>query len=286
MEAGLPLLVPFQVPHPKIPFVMMQGEAGGAPVRVLLDTGDATPHAVLIGPQSKASAGAKPTGEKDYVTHAVAGGREARITPARLAEFHLGPIQLSNVDAGLSASVDVVASRLPGGVDAIVGYQFIATRVVAIDYGAHVVDFAAQPGAADQALPMIVTPKHPLTVVEATINGRGPFQLVLDTGAGGTILSPEAARRAGIGTNGVELQIGGAGGFGSTGRLERADLVVGAHHWEKSPLIVADMLGPVSEEAGMAIDGILGAPELAKGTLILDYPGRRVWIDGQAEAAK
>jgi predicted aspartyl protease len=279
-------LIPFQVPAPQLPFVMMAGEAGGAPVKVLLDTGDATPFQVLIGPRSKAGGLATATGEEVYVTHAVAGGREARITPARLADFHLGPVQLADVHAGLSESVDTIASRLPGGVDAVVGYQFFGQRVVAIDYGARTVDFAAQPGAPIQALPMIVTPKKPLTVIEAMVNGRGPFRLVVDTGAGGTILSPDAAHRAGVGTGGVAMQLGGAGGFASTGRLERANVAAGERRWDNIPVIVADLMGPVSEESGLAIDGILGAPQLARGTLILDYPGRRVWIGDPTEGKK
>jgi hypothetical protein len=43
-------------------------------------------------------------------------------------------------------------------------------------------------------------------------------------------------------------------------------------------VLVADLMGEVSAEAGAAVDGVLGGPLLAHGRLTLDYVGRRVWI--------
>jgi len=270
--------VPFQVPNANIPFVVMTAEAAGQPIKVLLDTGNATGFAVVMGESAGGRTGAAPTGEPVYVTHAVAGGDSASLTPARLQDFRLGPIHLRPASVGLSASVDRLGRVLPGGLDAVIGYQVVRTRIVAIDYERKTVDFSARRGPAGAAISFAITSGKPLTVVEARINGEGPFHLVLDTGASGTLLSPQAAARAGIGAAGARVPLGGAGGASQSGRIERAAIEVGASRWADTPVVVADIMGPAAAEAGAELDGVLGAPLLAHGTLILDYPGRRAWI--------
>jgi predicted aspartyl protease len=270
--------IPFDMPSPQIPFVIMRGEAGGQAVRLLFDTGDGAPFAVALRPGSAAGTTAEPTGEPDYVTHAVAGGASATIIPVRLQSFRLGPIQLDRPSAGLMPSIEALDRQLPGGLDGLVGYELIHQRIVVVDYERRTIDFAGMAGPPAAALPMEVTPKRPMTVVSARINGQGPFRLAVDTGAGATILSPQAAVRAALPTGGQTLGLAGAGGHGTSGRLERGRVEVGAARWENAALVVADLMGPVSAEAGEEIDGVLGAPLIAHGTLILDYPGRRIWI--------
>jgi len=270
--------VPFQVPNARIPFVVMTAQAGGQPIKVLLDTGNATGFAVVMGEAAGRRTGAAPTGEPVYVTHAVVGGDSASLTPARIVDFQLGPIHLRRATVGLSASLDRLGGVLPGGLDAAIGYQVIRTRIVAIDFDRKTVDFGARRGPANSAISFTITPKKPLTVVEARINGQGPFRLVLDTAASGTLLSPQAAARAGIGAAGARIPLGGAGGASQSGRLERASIEVGASRWEDTAVVVADIMGPAEVEAGAELDGVLGAPLLAHGTLILDYPGRHAWI--------
>ena len=268
--------IPFEIPSPQIPFVVMVGEAGAQPLRVLFDSGNAAPYVVVLS-QARGPALATPTGEPTVATSAVAGGGSASFTAALLPSFSLASIRLTEVRVAVSPSVDLVSGRLHGGIDAVVGYEFAAGRVVSIDYDARHIDFAAAPGRG-AATPMGLTPAKHLTMVEATINGRGPFQMALDTGAGGTLLSPQAAARAGIGTKGQRALIGGAGGLGTEARVESADIAVGASRWTGARLFVADLMGPISQEAGAPVDGVLGAPLFAHGRLILDYPGRRVWI--------
>lgn len=270
--------LPFQVPDAQIAFVVMTAQADARTLRVLFDTGDAVPFVIALAAHSPAAADARPTGEPDFVTHAVAGGDSAILTPATLPSFHLGPIQLSAVRVGLTSSIDLVSRHLPGGVDAAVGYELVSQRIVGIDYRRHRIDFAAEPGPEAQAAAMVIAPGRPLSVVEATINGRGPFRLVIDTGAAVNVLSPEAAARAGVGPRGPKVRLSGAGGDGTVGQLERAEIDIGPRRWPGATVVVADMMRPASAEAGLALDGLLGAPVLAHGRLILDYPGRRIWI--------
>jgi hypothetical protein len=276
---GVMAAIPFEIPSPQIPFVVMHGDAGGAPLRVLFDSGNAAPFQLLLS-DSRGPGLTRLTGGAAQVTAAVAGGGRATLTPAVLAKFRLGPIRLTNLRVAISPSVDLVSGKLPGGIDAVVGYEFAAGRIVSVDYHAHRIDFAAASGRG-RAVPIGLTPGKHLTMVEATINGRGPFHMALDTGAGGTLLSPDAAARAGLGEAGPKVRVGGAGGLASEARVETADVAVGENRWPGARLFVADLMEAVSAEAGAPVDGVLGAPLFAHGRLILDYPGRRVWIGAQ-----
>jgi hypothetical protein len=273
--------VHFEFPSPAIPFVVTSGQVAGveAPLRVLFDTGNAAPFVVVVGERSAAAAQAKRTGAPPVVFHGVAGGSPAEIAPARLAEFRLGPITLHDVSAGLSSAVDKVGAQIPGGLDLVVGQEFARGRVVSFDYPHRQIDFSGRVGAPAAAMTMTLAPKRPLIVVDAKVNGHGPYRMVLDTGASATLLSPTAAKDAGVGESGPTMALGGAGGTQSRGRIETAGVEVGPNHFPPGLVVVADLLDAVSEEAGTQVDGVLGASLLTRGTLTLDYPGHRLWID-------
>jgi hypothetical protein len=273
--------VPFDFPSPQIPFVVTGGEIEGVrgPLRVLFDTGNATPFVVVIGERSPAAAAARRTGGPPLVFHATAGGSPASFAPARLKRFRLGGLEVTDATAGLSAAIDGVAAQLPGGLDAVVGQALVRDRIVRVDYRTRRIDFDAQPGAARKAIPMQLTPLHPLSVIDVRINGRGPFRMAIDTAAGGTLLSPAAARRAGVPETGPEVRLGGAGGTASTGRVATATLTAGGAAWTKAQVVVTDIVGPVAKEAGAPVDGIFGANLLVDRAITLDYPGGRVWIE-------
>src|SRR5262249_15815092 len=102
--AGGPMdAIPFAFPSAAVPFVVAEGHVEGvaAPVRVLFDTGNATPFTVLVGARSAAAAQTSATGAAPLVFNGVAGGGPATVSPATLKAFRLGPIALSNISAGV-----------------------------------------------------------------------------------------------------------------------------------------------------------------------------------------
>ena len=56
-------------------------------------------------------------------------------------------------------------------------------------------------------------------VAKATLNGRGPFSFVLDTGAAMTVISAETAAKAGLKPSGDEIMLVGVGGKPVRGHL-------------------------------------------------------------------
>jgi predicted aspartyl protease len=107
-----------------------------------------------------------------------------------------------------------------------------------------------------------------------TINGQGPFEFVLDTGAGGTVITPKLANELKLNLNpfeGICRGIGGdAGGYLAT--LEQVS--VGGVNAEEHPVIVVDM-EKISPKCHLIPDGILGYPFLKQFEFVIDYPQKQ-----------
>ncbi len=95
-------------------------------------------------------------------------------------------------------------------------------------------------------------------IVEATVNGRGPFSFLLDSGAGRTMVDPDALRAAGVGRRIDSLAIGDFTAYDiGYGRLDTREL---------------------GAALGRPIDGILGHPVFAGALLTWDFPAGRIVI--------
>ena len=89
-------------------------------------------------------------------------------------------------------------------------------------------------------------------LVDAWVNGEGPFPLLLDSGAGRTVLDPAVLTEAGIGNAMDSLRIGEFVAYGAgAGELEMTELSFAL----REPVM-----------------GILGHPIFAGGTITYDYP--------------
>lgn len=271
--------IPFEMPN-RIPFVVMQAEAGAVrPVRVLLDTGNGAPFALIVSPELATRAGAAATGAPDSRSAAALGDAAVPFRPALLPSFTLGPIVLRDLPVGISPAVEAVARQLNSPVDAILGHQFVAGRTVSIDYAHRQVDFEAAAGPAARAILFTLAPGRPLTLVRVTVNGRGPFLMVLDSGASTSLVSPATAAAAGI-EAGQDVQLGGAGGISSGGaRLGRARIALGNLSRDGQPVAVADVFARIAAAAGAPVEGVLGADMFRAGRITLDYGTNRLWFE-------
>jgi hypothetical protein len=110
-------------------------------------------------------------------------------------------------------------------------------------------------------------------LLEATINGRGPYTLLLDTGAAGTAVTPAVASQLSGDTGGAFVPM-----VGATGKTVWADRRVKVSELRAGPLrlrgfdaLVLDM-GGFDWALGGRLDGILGYPAFHDVLLTLDYP--------------
>jgi predicted aspartyl protease len=126
-------------------------------------------------------------------------------------------------------------------------------------------------------------------LVEATINGRGPYTLLIDTGAGVTALSPAVAEQLSEGKGWTFARVTGATGktVSVSSRIHIDTLEAGGMRLGDFDALVMDTDG-FEVIMGGKFDGILGYPSFRNATLILDYPHQEVRVSSRpfvAEAA-
>lgn len=115
---------------------------------------------------------------------------------------------------------------------------------------------------------------RPIPVVQAKVNGKGPFSFILDTGAAGTVLDEEFAKSLGIAL-GAEQPIGDPS----------AAKGIAAHEVEIESIEVGDakfrgISGVAMDrkrfDPGQELKGILGLPVFAENLFTLDYPKKEI----------
>ncbi len=128
-----------------------------------------------------------------------------------------------------------------------------------------------------------------LVTVETMFDGKGPFHLVVDTGSGGTVITPHAAERLGMTKDqavaavkvGSALSDGcgdgcqGIGGATSGYAVQVKAIKAGGIVQENAVIAVID-LSIVSPRGSLISDGIIGYPFLKDLELIIDYPNKKI----------
>jgi predicted aspartyl protease len=128
-----------------------------------------------------------------------------------------------------------------------------------------------------------------LVTVEATLDEKGPFHLVVDTGSGGTVITPNTAERLGLSRDqavaavkvGSVLSDGcgdgcqGIGGSVSGYAVQVKEIKAGGVVQENAVLAVID-LSIVSPRGSIISDGIIGYPFMKDLELIIDYPKKKI----------
>jgi predicted aspartyl protease len=106
--------------------------------------------------------------------------------------------------------------------------------------------------------------------VPVTVNGRGPFPFVIDTGSNRSVVSDALAAQLGLPAAG-SLQIKAATGIARTDSVRVASLVVGHRHLTnfQAPVLQADNLGAL---------GMLGIDAVADQRLVMDFRRKQMTL--------
>ena len=124
-------------------------------------------------------------------------------------------------------------------------------------------------------------PARPIILVPTFVNGRGPYEFALDTGAAVTVLSPELA--AALGLTSAEAREGmGAGGKIQVGITSIQSLAVGTAGIENLQAAIADLSG-IGKAAGVRLDGIIGHNYLRHFVVTIDYPACSLRLDSKRQ---
>jgi predicted aspartyl protease len=163
----------------------------------------------------------------------------------------------------------------------IIAILAIATPVVRFDQ-------SSNPARADEPMRTAATPvpftlakpDKPLILLDTMVNEKGPFRFVLDTGAGGTIITPALAKKLNIVPDkpDKESKATGAGGDVQVRAGSVKSLAIGKTRRERLDVAIMDLAG-ISKAVGTDLDGILGYNFLKQYRVTIDYRGRTVTFD-------
>ncbi len=270
--------IPFDYASPQASLIVVEGRIGDplAKAAVVVDTGGAAPFDLIVSQALAQRLGLSLSDEITPPSTTAVGPNKQAYRTGRLARFSLGPVSLAPVDVAVTPMVDQMAAQVGRRIDAVVGPYFLRTRVVSIDYAGRRLDLAAPAGPEAEAMTFTLGRLKPLVLVRAMVNGAGPFTLEIDTGATGTSLSPGAAARAGVATQG-QGALGGAGGSVSV-EVGAAEVALGSTHRALPRVAITGAIDAIGAAVGTPIDGILGTDFFQGTRLTIDYPGQRLWL--------
>ena len=114
-------------------------------------------------------------------------------------------------------------------------------------------------------------------LVEARINGKGPYHLIFDLGAPVTLLSNRVSEATGVVKAGAPRSFL----FGMRGEAEVDKLEVGELTAAKLPVIVLDhpVLKALEDMTGRRLDGLMGFTFFARYKTSIDYHAHRMTFD-------
>ncbi|MBX7221550.1 MAG: aspartyl protease family protein [Blastocatellia bacterium] len=136
------------------------------------------------------------------------------------------------------------------------------------------------------SIPLTVKGRRPY--IQVKINGKGPLNFVVDTGAGVSVISVAAAEKIGlkpVATGGAARAVGGDGTFpivyGVINSLEMGNVRINT-----IPVYIREIQGSRSAAPNAGTDGFLGLSVLTDFLVTLDYPNKMMSLEpGRAAAA-
>src|SRR5579863_9352744 len=115
---------------------------------------------------------------------------------------------------------------------------------------------AIVPGAQSATVPFTLVDNR--MVIQAEIDGQGPFSMIVDTGTTSVSVTPGVARRLRLGAQGGGAAIGAGSGSASFSVTSISDLAVGSLHFKDLHAEVID-LSRIQRAFGFPhLDGIIG----------------------------
>jgi len=246
---------------------------GKGPYEFILDTGA---YRCLLSPELSSSIGIQPGSQQQ----ATGIGGAINISSARVSSLTVGTARQENIEVAITGELSRLGEAVQSKVDGVLGSNFLKDFRVSLDYARGVVrldhsslDPSSQRAARSvTSVPFkLATPEKPLISLPVFVNGRGPFQFFLDTGASRTTLSFALARKLGI------VAVGNRSGTGAGGHIRMLSatldsLTLGKASISDAPVSVGDFLGNFDSVIDTKFYGIIGNDFLSRFEVLIDYP--------------
>src|ERR1700678_1599021 len=120
--------------------------------------------------------------------------------------------------------------------------------------------------------------QNPLILVPVYVEGKGPYEFILDTGAYRCLLSPELSSSIGI-QPGSQQQATGIGGAINMSSARVSSLTVGTASQENIEVAITAELSRLGDAVQTKVDGVLGSNFLKNFRVSLDYARGVVRLD-------
>jgi predicted aspartyl protease len=267
--------VPFEFIRPGIPLVVFEASINrGQPARFVLDSGNgaglilAESYACTLGLTSKSKKVPK-------TAFMVGGDGPAQYAVARVESLRIGEFEVVPGKVTISGLIDDLNRAIKAETAGNIGHGILKDFAVRLDYGAKTLTLVKEP--VPQPGISFDLARGSIIVVDVTVDGRGPFRMVLDTGASATVFSPVLAQSVGIELR-EKTSLLGAGGHIESFKAE-ASVVVGDVSSGPLDVFVSDFFEGLSKATETQIDGVVGYDFLRSHTVTLDYPNRTLRLD-------
>jgi predicted aspartyl protease len=243
---------------------------GRGPYSFVLDTGAGS----TVVSNELADALALPRGEKQDGRGAAG---KMTLVASELPSLTVGE---ETLDESLPVSVTDLSflSRAVGvQVDGALGQSFLRHFAMTLEYATNALTLRRPVGGTERALDeheiafQWANAEDALVVVPVFVNGKGPYDFALDTGASSTVISLELAAEFGLATEKIS-QLTAGGGDGTVSRVQLSSLAVGTARQENLAAAASDFLTQVNAELGSKLQGIVGYDFLRHYRVTLDYP--------------
>jgi predicted aspartyl protease len=246
---------------------------GKGPYEFILDTGA---YRCLLSPELSSSIGIQPRSQQ----RATGAGGSIEISSARVTSLAVGTATQENLEVAITGELSRLGDAVHSKVDGVLGANFLKDFCVDLDYQRGVVRFdrsfpdsrsAGSVRSVTSVSFKLATAEKPLVSLPVFVNGRGPFQFFLDTGASRTTLSFALARKLGI------VAVGNRSGTGAGGRIRMFSatvdsLIVGKASISDAAVSVGDFLGSFDSAIDTKFYGIIGNDFLSGFKVTIDYP--------------
>ena len=207
--------------------------------------------------------------EQQSLADALGAGGSRQLAFVTIKSLRVGPAVRGGFTLGIADDLGAIGDALNVRGDGLIGFDFIKNFRMTIDYQQQNIAFYSNLRDGGNHLPFLdavgfeLTPKEPLMLVATYINDRGPFQFVVDTAAGKTVIAQDLIERIGIAVQNRKAGMGFGGNFelarATLESVRLSDIVVCS-----LPVIAVPFLGAVGSSVGAKVDGIIGNDFLRK----------------------
>src|SRR5581483_8490879 len=206
--------IPFRMLREGMPIIVLPVFINGqGPFDFILDTGNAVGKAALaLISEALARELSIHAAESEELrdAYAVGDAQAPAIHVGRIESLALGETVRRGVPVGVTSIFDGLGEQIGARIDGNIGYAFLKDYAVTIDYERCVLRLEAG-GSAPGGVPFRLGAGDPLLMVHAMVNGQGPYNFAVDTGAGHTVISARVASELAL-VRGRDVALkGGAG---------------------------------------------------------------------------